>query len=182
MPEFMTRDAVIDLLVELGFCPYPPQEAAPIVKVAASAEPAPPADPCPALTALLAAVVAALPEAVLRDLETRTAEHLRFFEASFGAPVSPGDRLRACSMALGDLASHPLVTGQLGADRPGSMGLAGAVGLSAVTERLGGLGYTIAGYHGNYRTYSRPVIGGTTGGAFDHLPAWLRNVRKDPEP
>jgi hypothetical protein len=179
---YMTRDDVIALLVELGVQTLP-QEAAPIVEPPeAPTEPQFPWDVCPSLTALFDAVMTALPDAVLRDLETRTAEHLHYFEASFGSPVSAGDRLRACAMALGDLASHPLVAGQLGADRPGSMGMGGAVALNAVTERLGGLGYIIAGYHGNYRTYSRPVVGGTTGGVYDHLPAWLRNIRNDPEP
>jgi hypothetical protein len=44
-----------------------------------------------------------------------------------------------------------------------------------ITERLSALAVSMAWYRGNWRTYSRPVQGGSP---FDHLPAWLRHPPK----
>lgn len=132
-----------------------------------------PQDPCPSLTAMLAAAVAAIPEAAKVALEQRTAEHWAQFQASFGTDVCEGDRHRACSLALGELASHPDIVDAHGVERPVSgVSIPKTVPLAFVTERIGGLAVVLSGYLGNWRTYSRPVQGGST---IDYLPQWLRH-------
>lgn len=175
--QYLTRTQVIDLLNELGLLELPQDAGYPPGRPAA----APPevvvtSDHCPSLTVLLEEVVAAIPAEVQVALEQRVTEHTAAFEAGFGSPVSSADKLRAISMALGELATHPAMIDVVGVERPVS-GVSGPrqVPLVQVTERLAATAVSLAWFLGNWRTYSRPVQGGSP---YDHLPAWLRHPPK----